>query len=256
MRRDSASVVASDDAGSTSARSTTSCPTPASCALVGGAADRRWCARRRRRVYALDNFDPFSDAFVLVARHRRRQGRACPRSPRRSTSRASICDTGAVPRRPGGAAARLRGARARRPRGGARSDVSTAFAATCWPFRRRSPHAPTTPTRSSSSRRAADAHRGRTVRARHDATRCPPRRVLPRAASRRAARPRPAVRVRGRPRRLHRLQGLRHRLPQPERPRRRRGLAHGRPAPRRHARRRPRSRRSPPPATTASSRPA
>ena len=45
---------------------------------------------------------------------------------------------------------------------------------------------------------------------------------------------RAAVRLRGRSRRLHRLQGLRRRLPQPERPRRDGDVAHGGPAARRH----------------------
>ena len=84
----------------------------------------------------------------------------------------------------------------------------------------------------SSSGASRRAHRRRTVRRRHHDRRPP----QPGRAARwwrdrlpaTAARARPAVRVRGRPRRLHRLQGVRHRLPQPQRARRGRELAHGR----------------------------
>ena len=71
--------------------------------------------------------------------------------------------------------------------------------------------------------RAADAHRGRALRARARRTATGSARagaLLPGSHPPRTARARPAIRLRGRPGRLHRLQGLRGRLPQPERPRR------------------------------------
>ena len=67
---------------------------------IGGSADRGRPRRRRRRVLrASPNFDPFSKAFVLSRGIVGDAARRARRSPRRSTSRASTSQTGALPRR-------------------------------------------------------------------------------------------------------------------------------------------------------------
>ena len=243
-----------------SARSTTSCPAPACAALVERRADRHRARARRARVRALE-LRSVQQGVRASRAASSATGRRRRRSPRPIYKQSFDLETGeclddpdcplatypvrvvdgrvqvGVPYPVDALMAR------RRPR-------EPLWRHSPAPLRRRSP-SERLPVLSVAAlaRRAADPDRGRALRAHARRTRdVPASGASTTASSSRSSAPtrRSAVRVRGRPRRVHRLQGLRHRLPQPERARRRRGLAHGRPAARRHARTLRRSRPSPP----------
>ena len=169
--------------------------------------------RHGDEVYAISQLRPVQRGLRAVARHRRLRRATCPRSPRPSTSRRFDLRTGAC----------LDDPTCRHAVPGA-SGASTAACevgrAVTLLSRRRGRR---TPVDRCAGRRRPTSTAVERFAQRHDAGLAPaPGPVLPRPASRRR-RPAPGQQyaLRGRPRRLHRLQGVRDRLPQPERPRRR-----------------------------------
>ena len=195
-------------------------------------------ARRRRASTRSSNFDPFSGAFVLSRGIVGRRA-TCPRSRRPIYKQSFDLRTGECLDDPVRARCTTFPVRVgRRPGAGAASRDAA--------VRRRAASSETPIDRC--PRRAGRPHRRRALRAAPRRASWCPSRPATTATSSRSTRPRPGQQygVRGRPRRLHRLQGVRHRLPQPQRSRRRRDVAAvGAPA-RRHAPRRPSSRPSPP----------
>ena len=116
--------VAAEDSGgpgSTSARSTTSSPTRGVCALLGGARSRSSASATAQRCLRPRQLRSVQQGLRARRAASSATGAACPRSPRPSTSRASICAPGSCLDDPSGPLTHLPGARARRPGRGLRS---------------------------------------------------------------------------------------------------------------------------------------